>query len=159
MARPSSFSVALLVGLTLFVAITSPHVHAEDRSPLVVAHEMINAWNARDVDAIAELFAEDGRFYSMGAPSTLRDGRETIRDAWGELLAGVSEIELQLRHIAVSGNAVFLERLDVFTYKGREGRVPVACVLEIRDGKVQEWREYYDHASLLREMGVAGGEN
>lgn len=159
MIRTTLCSVALLVGLTLLVAVPSQPLRAEDRSPLVVAHEMVNAWNARDVDAIAELFAEDGRFYSMGAPSTLRDGRETIREVWGELLAGVSEIELQLRNIAVSGNAVFLERVDVFTYKGREGRVPVACVLEIRDGKVQEWREYYDHASLLREMGVAGSDS
>ena len=94
----------------------------------------------------------------MTQPPIPREGRETIRQAWGELLAGVSEIELQLRNIAVSGNSVFLERLDVFTYNGKEGRVPVACVLEIRDGKVQEWREYYDHASLLREMGVESVE-
>ena len=127
---------------------------AGEKSPLVVAHEMVNAWNARDVDAIADLFAEDGRFLSMMEPPKPREGRETIRRAWGELLADVSDIELQLRNIAVSGNSVFLERLDVFTYKGKSGRVPVACVLEIRNGEVQEWREYYDHASLMREMGV-----
>jgi limonene-1,2-epoxide hydrolase len=30
-------------------------------------------------------------------------------------------------------------------------------VLDIRNGKVREWREYYDRASLLREMGVSPG--
>lgn len=154
MLRNNLHRALLLAGLLLAAAAPFSPASAEEKSPLVVAHEMVNAWNARDVDAIAALFAEDGRFLSMMQPATAREGRETIREAWGELLAGVSEIELQLRNIAVSGNSVFLERVDVFTYNGKEGRVPVACVLDIRDGKVQEWREYYDHASLLREMGV-----
>ena len=136
------------------VALASANAHADGDPPLVVAHKMVNAWNARDVDAIADLFAEDGRFLSMTAPPAVKEGREVIREEWGALLAGVSEIELQLRNITVTGNSVFIERLDAFTYKGKTGRVPVACVLDIENGKVTEWREYYDRASLLSEMGV-----
>ena len=145
----AALAALILVGFT-------PAARAQDRSPLVVAHEMINAWNARDVDAIADLFAEDGRFLTMTVPPMVREGRETIRSAWGALLADVSEIELRLRNITVSGNSVMIEREDVFTYRGRAGRVPVACVMDIENGKVREWREYYDHASLLSEMGIEG---
>ncbi|MFT4768210.1 MAG: limonene-1,2-epoxide hydrolase [Glaciecola sp.] len=144
----------LLAAISLGASLNVASVQAEEKSPIVVAHEMVNAWNARDVDAIADLFAEDGRFLSMTQPPQAREGREVIRQEWGKLIAGLSEIELQLRNVSVSGNSVFIERLDVFTYKGKEGQVPVACVLDIRDGKVQEWREYYDKASLLSAMGV-----
>lgn len=144
----------LLGAFVLSAGLNVSHVQAEDKSPLVVAHEMVNAWNARDVDAIADLFAQDGRFLSMTAPPAVKQGREVIRKEWGALMAGISEIELQLRHITVSGNSVLIERVDVFTYNGKKGSVPVACVLDIKDGKVQEWREYYDKASLLAEMGI-----
>jgi limonene-1,2-epoxide hydrolase len=32
--------------------------------------------------------------------------------------------------------------------------VPVVGILDVRNGKVQEWREYYDRASLMSAMGV-----
>ena len=144
----------LLSAVGLGIGLGSNNANANDEAPLVVAHKMINAWNARNADAIADLFAEDGRFLSMTAPPTVKTGREVIRKEWGALLSGVSEIELQLRNISVIGNSVFIERLDVFTYKGKTGRVPVACVMDIENGKVKEWREYYDRASLLSEMGV-----
>jgi limonene-1,2-epoxide hydrolase len=33
--------------------------------------------------------------------------------------------------------------------------VPVVGVLEIEGGKITAWREYYDRAMLVREMGLA----
>ena len=154
MHRTRSACTGLLAVLALATVLPLSSAVAEDRSPLVVAHEMVNAWNARDADAIAELFTEDGRFLSMTVPPLVREGRENIREQWGALLADVDEIELQLRNITVSGNAVMIERVDVFSYRGKAGRVPVMCVMEVENGQVREWREYYDHASLLREMGV-----
>ena len=142
----------LALGLTAGLAATPPAL--AEAPPLVVAHDMVNAWNALDVPAIAGLFAVDGRFQSMMHPEPVV-GRAAIEARFAALLAGASQLELRLRNIASSGNVVFLERVDVFTYKGKEGTVPVVAVLEIRDGKVSEWREYYDRATLLREMGIA----
>jgi limonene-1,2-epoxide hydrolase len=72
------------------------------------------------------------------------------------LIAGASRLELRLKNIAVVGNTVFLERVDDFDFKGHPGAVPVVGVMEISDGKVKVWREYYDRAQLMREMGVTG---
>mgnify|MGYP006279988893 FL=1 len=142
---PLAFSTAL--------AMAQPDWRADN--PLVVAHEMVNAWNALDVERMSALFAEDARFQSMMlAPM---QGREVLREHFGQLLEGATALELRLRNIAASGNTVFLERVNVFTYEGREGSVPVVAVLEIEDGRVQAWREYYDRASLLSEMGLAEG--
>jgi limonene-1,2-epoxide hydrolase len=151
-------SLAALFGaIVLSFAMSAAETRAGSDNPIVVAHEMVNAWNALDADAIAELFAEDGRFQSMMAEPIV--GREVLREHFGTLLAGATALELQLRNVAVSGNAVFIERVDVFTYQGKTGSVPVVCVMEISDGKVQEWREYYDRAELLSEMGISEGEH
>ena len=143
----------LLHGLALILCLGTSTGAVAAEAPLVVAHNMVNAWNRLDVDGIADLFAEDGRFQSMMQTEPLV-GREAIRSHFGALLEGATALELQLRNIAENNGVVFLERVDVFSYKGREGSVPVVAVLEIRDGKVQAWREYYDRASLMREMGI-----
>ncbi|MFX7784629.1 limonene-1,2-epoxide hydrolase family protein, partial [Acinetobacter baumannii] len=46
------------------------------------------------------------------------------------------------------------ERTDEFVYKGHHGKVPVVGILEVEGDHVKVWREYYDRAELLREMGI-----
>jgi len=147
--------LALPLAMTAGLAAAEPQWQADN--PLVVAHDMVNAWNALDVERMTELFAEDARFQSMMLEPM--EGRDTLGKHFSALLDGATALQLKLRNIAVSGNVVFLERVDVFTYKGREGAVPVVAVLEIEDGKVREWREYYDRADLLAEMGLSGSEH
>ncbi len=148
-----SFCAVLCLGL----ATAAGTVRAED-PPLVVAHRMVNAWNALDVEAITSLFAEDGRFQSMMNAEALV-GRDAIRAHLAGLLEGATYLELKLQNIAESNGVVFLERVDEFTYKGKQGSVPAVAVLVISDGHVVEWREYYDRPSLLREMGIDEGEH
>ena len=124
---------------------------AEDPNVAVVM-EMIEAWNARDGDKIADLFTEDGVLHSMMIDPI--KGRENIRPRIKFLVDNATYMKIEPRNIATTGNSVFLERTDNFTFKGHTGSVPVVGVLDIKDGKVAEWREYYDRAELLEAMGV-----
>jgi limonene-1,2-epoxide hydrolase len=120
---------------------------------LAVARAMIEAWRKADWDGVADLFSEDGVLHSMMIDPVV--GREAIRArirALGEGAPG--GVVLDVRHMGVIDGQVFIERVDRFVYKGHAGSTPVVGVLDVRDGKVHEWREYYDRASLLREMGV-----
>ena len=81
-------------------------------------------------------------------------GRENIRPRMKFLVDNATHMHIAPRTIAVTGNTVFLERTDSFTFKGHQGSVPVVGVLEIRDGKVAEWREYYDRRELMEAMGL-----
>lgn len=145
------FRNILLTPLAAWIFIMSNVSIAAD-PPLVVVHEMVLAWNAIDADAIADLFSEDGSYQSMMDEPVY--GREVIREKFTALLAGATELKLHLRNIANAGNVVFLERVDEFTYKGKEASVPVVAVLEIEDGKVTAWREYFDRAELMEAMGL-----
>lgn len=121
---------------------------------VAVVMKMIAAWDARDANRIADMFTEDGVLHSMMIDPI--KGRENIRPRMAFLVDNASYMKIEPRNIAVSGNTVFLERTDTFTFKGHKGSVPVVGVLEIRDGKVAEWREYYDRKELLEAMGVEG---
>jgi len=127
---------------------------AHEAPEIAVVMDMVNAWNTRDWDRVADLFAEDGVLHSMMVDPVI--GRETIRARIAGLGAGIEEITLDVHHIGMIDGLVFVERTDEFTYNGHEGAVPVVGVIAVGDdGLITEWREYYDRAQLLGAMGLA----
>lgn len=157
----------ILFGLAMLsataVGAIEPAVHADQREGamensaehnIAVVKQMIAAWEERDADAIAEMFTEDGVLHSVMIDPI--KGREAIRPRMAFLVDNASEMKLNVRNWAVTGNTVFIEREDEFVFKGHAGKVPVVGVLVIEGDKVAEWREYYDRAELLEAMGVEG---
>lgn len=120
---------------------------------IAVVESMVEAWNTRNWPRVAALFTEDGVLHSMMADPVV--GRAAIGARIAAMGAGVDSITLHIRHIGRIGDAVFIERVDDFVYKGHHGKVPVVGVLEIEGDKVKEWREYYDRAQLTAAMGLA----
>lgn len=124
-----------------------------DAEKLATAEVMIDAWNRLDWDAVIGLFAENGRLHSMmEAEATV--GRPAIRRRIEKLCESMTEVRIEVRNAGIVNGAVFLERVDNFVLDGKAGAMPVVGVLEIEDGQVSEWREYYDRATLLRGMGL-----
>jgi len=145
--------LALVVPL---VATAAPASAADDdKAKIGVAREMIAAWKAADWRKVADLFAEDGVLHSMMIDPVV--GRPAIYERIAALGKGAPDgVVLDVAHMGLIDGLVFIERTDRFVYNGHAGSTPVVGVLDIRDGKVKVWREYYDRASLLREMGVSG---
>lgn len=123
-----------------------------DASRIAVAREMIAAWKAANWKKVGDLFAENGVLRSMMIEPVT--GRAAIYERIAALGKGAPDgVTLDVAHMGVIDGLVFIERTDRFVYNGHPGAVPVVGVLDIREGKVQEWREYYDRASLLRALG------
>ena len=147
---------ALAASVMLGALVIAPTARAADTdaSRLAVAREMIAAWKAADWRKVGDLFAEDGVLRSMMIEPVT--GRAAIYERIAALGKGAPDgVVLDVSHMGVIDGLVFLERTDRFVYNGHPGAVPVVGVLDIRDGKVREWREYYDRASLLRALGEA----
>jgi limonene-1,2-epoxide hydrolase len=144
----------LAVLSALLLATAAPAASADtDAEKLATVRQMIEAWNTRNWQQVYDLFAADGVLESMmlSEPTV---GREAIKKRLGVLAQDISKIELQIRHIGVANGVVFIERVDDFVYRGHHGRVPVVGVLEVEQGRVKAWREYYDRAQMLEAMGL-----
>jgi limonene-1,2-epoxide hydrolase len=120
---------------------------------IAVVQRQIDAWNRRDWAAAGAMFAEDGVLHSMMIEPIV--GKAAITERIAGLGAGIDQIELDVRNIGRIGDVVVVERVDRFTYNGHTGSVPVVGILEVEDGRIKAWREYYDRASLVREMGLS----
>jgi limonene-1,2-epoxide hydrolase len=126
-----------------------------DADKIATVRRMIDAWNRLDWDLVIDLFAEDGLLHSMMEEKPTA-GRTEIGRRIRKLAEGATSVDIELRTIGVIDGAVFTERVDRFTANGNHGEVPVVGVLEVADGRVTSWREYYDRATLLRGLGGEG---
>jgi limonene-1,2-epoxide hydrolase len=139
-----------LIAVTVIVLSACSPASAPGGDRMEVAEAMVQAWNERDWERVYALFAEDGVLHSVMLEPI--EGRDAIRARLGELVGGIEGIELQVRNMGIVNDVVVLERTDDFVYNGRRSRIPVVGVMEIENGRVTEWREYYDHASLVKAL-------
>jgi limonene-1,2-epoxide hydrolase len=139
-----------LIAVTVMVLSACSPAFAPGGDRMEVAEAMVQAWNERDWERVYDLFAEDGVLHSVMLEPI--EGRDAIRARLGELVGGIERIELQVRNMGIVNEVVVLERTDEFVYNGLHSRIPVVGVMAIENGRVTEWREYYDHASLVKAL-------
>jgi len=123
-----------------------------DEQKIAVGRQMAAAWKAMDWRKVADMFTPDGVLHSMMVEPVV--GREAVYKRVAGLADGLEQITLQLHHIGVIDGLLFMERTDEFTIRGKAGSAPVVGVLEFEGGLIKVWREYYDRAHLLKNMGL-----
>lgn len=118
-------------------------------TPTETVIAFIDAWNARDWDGIEALFTEDVIYHNI--PMEPLHGREVA-------MAGIRAmqpkmVDWQVLNIAANGNVVLTERVDDFVMADdKKVSVPVMGTMEIRDGKICAWRDYFDLATFTSQM-------
>ena len=114
---------------------------------------LLQPWRINDIAAIAETFNEDGVLHSMmGTPIR---GRASLRKVLGKHLAHIVRIEFEIRNIAVNGDVLILERVDHVTTPEGLHSLPVVGVIELRNGLIQAWREYFDSAQASSALAAS----
>jgi limonene-1,2-epoxide hydrolase len=109
------------------------------------------AWAERDVEKIMSFFTPDCCYHNI--PMEPLEGADAIRGFLEGFVARSSEIEWEIHQIADTGAGVVLtERSDKFKVGDKWIVVPVMGVMEIRDGKIAAWRDYFDLAQYRDQM-------
>ncbi|MDB5697618.1 MAG: snoaL-like domain protein [Alphaproteobacteria bacterium] len=65
----------------------------------------------------------------------------------------IDHIDVETLHIAAAGDVVLTERIDILYNEAGESvaTLRVAGAFEVRNGRIVEWRDYFDTASLRGE--------
>ncbi len=101
----------------------------------------LEAWQRRETDTILESFDDDGVYHAMPLPPIT--GKAALRE-WVAHFEGVTPARLDVHHQVASGDVVINERTDHMTLNGRPVTLPICAVFVIEDGRIKEWREYFD---------------
>ena len=124
-------------------------------TPTEVVKAFCDAWGARDIDAIVGAVTDDCVYHNIPMDPVV--GPEAIRTFIEGFTTGVDKIEFRMLNLAASGDVVFTERVDVFTYPDNTVELPVAGVFEVRDGKIAAWRDYFDLNQYMTQVQAGAG--
>ena len=136
--RPAaSFATATHSGITA--------MHPTER----IVRQFHESWDLRDPDRGAEVIAEDCDFEDIARGEKL-PGKEAYKAdylRWREAFPdGLCKVE----------NVIGVLRLSLrdFPPTGRKAEVRYCSVMRVKDGMVVEGRDYYDSATIARQLGL-----
>ncbi len=103
-------------------------------SPLAVVQAQLDAYNAKDLDAMMDTYAPDAQQFALHG-ALLAEGHAQIRPRYQERFR---EPDLQARLLTRSVAGNFVTDLEIVTRNFPEGRgtVEMLCVYEVIDGRI-----------------------
>ncbi|MFC3052596.1 nuclear transport factor 2 family protein [Kordiimonas pumila] len=119
---------------------------------------LISSWKAGDIETILAQLADDVVYhYHIGSPPL--EGKTAVKAFLDKFGSGQTNINWRLTNYAETGNAVLVEGID--DYVNAEGvhiQMPYMGILELKDGLVIRWRDYFD-SSLLQKVKEGGSQS
>lgn len=120
-------------------------------SNVQLVQDFIKAWETKDLEKIVSYFAADAFYHNI--PMQPITGVPAIREGLKPFVGMASKIKWDLFFIADDGKGnVLTERLDCFEIGGKWLKIPVMGTFEIRNGKIQKWRDYFDMKDFEGQM-------
>jgi limonene-1,2-epoxide hydrolase len=116
----------------------------------VIVQEFCDSMVRRDAEALRRFLCDDAVYQNVGMEATV--GIDAIvANLAGQFQMFPDSYEYVMKNIAVNGDAVLTERLDLIrTPSGVQG-VPVMGTFVLLDGKIHRWTDYWD-TGLPRKM-------
>lgn len=108
------------------------------------------AWVADDVPTVLALCTDDVVAGVM--PGRDLRGKEEVARFLGKFGAGMKDKRYEFHAILVEGDIGMLEGVERYTKDGKPVSTPFMTVFRFRDGRIASWRDYFDMASLLKQL-------
>lgn len=113
---------------------------------LQIARKWLAAFNAKDLDALLDLYDEQAKHFSpklkINHPETngLIKGKAALRSWWEDAFKRLPQLQYILQTLTANAQRVFMEYIRRVP---GEADLNVAEVLEIQDGKIHYSRVYH----------------
>lgn len=111
-----------------------------------VVRAFLKGWDHRNVAECMQHVTEDMGY--LNHPHEIIKGKKAVARMIDSILQPAKRVEFLLLNVLAQGNKVVTERLDQWDWDGRgfNCKLPVCGIFELtEDGKIYEWREYYDN--------------
>ena len=124
------------------------------------------SWDLRDPDRGATVISDDCHFEDVARGEFL-SGPEGYKRDYHRWRAAFADGEVKVTNVIVQGDwavvefvnrgtqtGTLLSSLGEYPASGRSINVRYCSVMQVKDGKVVEGRDYYDSASIARQLGL-----
>jgi hypothetical protein len=120
-----------------------------EQSPESVVQRQLDAYNARDIDAWLETYAEDAKQFEFPAKQ-LAAGHAEIRARTAPRLQEPN-IHAKLIQRSVMGNVVIDHETVTRTFPEGPGSIELVCIYEIQSGKIRNASFVFGEIQLERK--------
>jgi len=137
-------------------ATKNDHRRSQMESPIRVVRRFCAAWSENVGAAeLAAFFSDNAVYHNIPlAPVT---GRQAIANNIATFIRpgapGIESLALRLINIVAEGPIVMTERVDTFKVPNKSFELQVMGIFEVRDGKIDAWRDYFDMNQFTTRMG------
>ncbi|MEX5729206.1 steroid delta-isomerase-like uncharacterized protein [Rhodovulum iodosum] len=131
-----------------------------------IVRKFHESWDLRDPERGMSVIAEDCHFEDV-ARGELLPGPEAYKRDYERWLTAFPDGALEITNVIVQGDWAVVEftnrgtqtgplrsSLGTFPPSGRRMEARYCSVMRVKDGKVVEGRDYYDSASIARQLGL-----
>ena len=118
-------------------------------SDLYIAH--LTAWAKNDTETALSYMADDIVWYPNRAMRPVI-GKDAVRTFIGKFGAGMTDKAFSQSLLIEHGDILFVEGVESYTKAGRRIDTHYAGIVEWRDGKAVNWRDYFDLKTLDRQL-------
>ena len=80
------------------------------------------------------------------------NGLDEIRAFIEGFFSSAKSIDFEILHQVASGDTVMNERIDTLVIGDVTTKLPVAGIFKVLDGKIIEWRDYFDMGQFTAGM-------
>ncbi len=115
-----------------------------------VIREFIAAWSRLDAKELASYFTEDGVYHNI--PAQPVGGRENVENMIRAFTADWIRTDWEIVSLVSAGDVVVAERVDRTRAGEKSVELPCVGVFQLENGKIKEWRDYFDLGTYTRGM-------
>ncbi|MHB8681323.1 MAG: limonene-1,2-epoxide hydrolase family protein [Acidimicrobiales bacterium] len=121
------------------------------QDPASIVQAFFETLGKHDAEALRPFFADDVVYHNI--PMDPCVGADASIAFLAGFFAMCDRMEVEILNLAVSGDVVLTERVDTFHAGEIVAPLPVMGTVEVRDGKIVAWRDYFDLAQVTRMFG------
>jgi steroid delta-isomerase-like uncharacterized protein len=157
MNRKRVFIGAILLAALILPAIAAPPDGKSTGPDAAVAEKWIAAWNSHNPDKLLALFTDDIAYEDV-AFGEVSHGTAEVRKFVTAEVEAIPDLELKLLRANIHGGHGTIEwtfsGTDKGVYKtGKKFSVRGVSVIDMRDGKISRNLDFYDSATIMRQVG------
>lgn len=108
------------------------------------------AWMRDDIEAVLALCTDD--LIAVNVPIGALHGKAAVRDFLLKFGRGMQQKRYDVELVIESGDSAMVEGVESYVKDGKTVRLPYMSRFRFRDGRIAEWRDYFDLQTVLRHL-------
>lgn len=121
-------------------------------SKFEIVQSFYKAWAAGDLDRSLAYCTDDIVWDNV--PLKLFEGKERVRGFLEKFANGMSNTRYDIRNHLEDGDLLMVEGVEKYDKDGHSVAVPYMALFTFRDSRIAEMRDYFDLATVERQLGL-----